>query len=466
MEVYEKFAETFLYHIWDEGHFEPRRLQTTDGHRLEIIFRGRWNLDAGPDFRGALIKIAGRLAKGDVEIHLREADWFQHQHHQDSRYNRVVLHVVMWNSDRPAPAVTADGRLVPTLVISHYLDESVSRLHVRRFPPFAGAAAEWPESCLLRDKEEAAKRVLLQKWGAYRIGQKQQRFAEQRRFFPYNELFYQGVCEALGYAKNQRPFLRLAILLPLGMILRISDEQPQQDRLFLLQALLFGAAGFLTDGEGFRQAMPAENRRLWQSFSRLWKELRETYRIGEMAKKDWLFFRLRPNNFPTVRLAGLAGLLQRVLPAGFLDPVLDLFRDLGAAPRKLFSELQRLFVLPGYGFWKTHFRFEDSPHSRQVRAENLIGPDLAREIVINVVLPVILAYAEETEDYTLKTACRELLLQAPKLQSNALTRRLAKLAGLPQKTYSACEQQGMLHLAKTLCPGWRCRECLRPPELS
>ena len=463
LEVYEKFAETFLYHIWDEGHFDSSNLQTTDGHRVEIVFRGRWNLDSGPDFRGALLKIAGTLVKGDIELHLRENDWFQHNHHQDPRYDNVILHVVMWESARPAPAVTVSGRIVPTLVLSRYFDESVSRLQVRYLR--AEKHEKWPAVCLVRRMSSEKKFHLLEHWGLVRLREKRDRFLEQRNIFSFDELIYQGISEALGYSKNQRPFLKLSFMVPFGLVNQLSLERPGHDLLHAISALLFGAAGFLEMEETQKSSLPAENRAFVESLLEEWRELRERYRLTPMSQTEWQFFRLRPANFPSLRIAALAALLARFQKTGFLDPLLNLFRDLGKRPARLHKELERLFSVENYGFWRTHFRLDGESRSRFSHSARLIGGSLAREIIVNVVIPAILAYASETEDRSLEVAVRRLYLSGPLLQKNSLLRRVARQIGLESRPISACQQQGMIYLGKSLCPRWHCQVCVRGDEL-
>ena len=179
---------------------------------------------------------------------------------------------------------------------------------------------------------------------------------------------------------------------------------------------------------------------------------------------EWQFFRLRPMNFPTVRIAGLCKILFLKRRTGFLDPVLAAFRDLSQKPEKIFSQLQKQFIVETYGIWKNYFQFGKS--SSGTKKCRLIGLGKSREIVINVVLPVILAYAEETEDSKLQDLVKIVYLNSPSLESNELTRNIVQQLHLAkgeknQTKTTACQQQGMIYISKVLCPKWHCQDCIQ-----
>ena len=298
----QNFKESFLYHIWDGEHLRSDKLETTDGRRVEIIFRGRWNMDAGPDFLGAIIKINGELKKGDIEIHINSPDWFLHKHHLDKHYNNVILHAVFFYHRKAKEYQTEAGTVLPTLILSRYLDESVSRLHARI--DSTKNKKSWPEICLLSDKTQSQKEKILDYWGLERLRLKKERFIEERDYFQFNDLLYQGLCEALGYAKNREPFLRLALMLPLAVVWELSGQNgaKRDEKLLKLQSVFFGVSGILSQAEEEIPILPTEIVQFVQRLKFYWLRFKSNHKISEMQFIDWKFFRLRPQNFPTVRI--------------------------------------------------------------------------------------------------------------------------------------------------------------------
>lgn len=462
-----RLSESFLYHIWDGCHLRLNELRTLEGHTVEIIYRGKWNMDAGPDFIGALIRFDGELSKGDVEIHLREEDWFHHKHHLDKAYNHVILHAVLWRTEDAMPIVCQNGDVLPTLVLSEYLDESLSRLQTKLANGSKHPKKDWPEVCLLSGKSDSIIKQRIEDWGLERLEIKATRYAEKRDRFQFNELLYHGICEALGYSKNHRAFLKLAVILGLDKIWPEIRDLDAGESLVLLQGIFFGASGFLDIPQDEFTSMSPTIKNIIQYLSDLWQNFQKKVQITPMSRAEWKFFRLRPSNFPTVRLAALCMLLSRRRHTGFMDPVLISFRDFRNDCKELFMNLERQFWVQSYGFWQEHVQLKEPPNRRLSESIHLIAKEKAREIVINAVLPIVLAYAEEAGDQELTSLVKQLYLSAPRMQSNRITRKMHKQLGLVNPSNglaNGCEQQGLIHMAKSLCPNWHCHECVHGHE--
>jgi len=463
-----ELSESFLFHIWDSGHLRLDQLKTTNGERIEILFKGRWNLDTGPDFKDALLKIDGKLNKGDIEIHLNERDWMAHQHHQDERYNNVILHAILSKSESGQPVKTKEGKTIPTLILGNFFDESVSRLQSRFYSKSESIKKSWPQVCILSTKPKQRIITILENWGIERLRLKKERFREERDFFQFNDLLYQGICEALGYSKNREPFLKLSLILPLQIIWEIinQNQTTNEEILLKLQGLLFGTSGILANAEQNIQKLPTDITQFIQRLRFYWLATKEKYPLSEMQFIDWQFFRLRPMNFPTIRIAGLCKLLISNRNIGLLDPLLATFRDLKSTPNKIFSELQSRFIVESYGFWKNHFHLEETGFVNSRRDFHLIGKSKSREIVINVVLPVVWAYAEESEDFELIDLVKIVYQNSPKLENYYIIRKMNSQLKLDEKNslvvpLTASHQQGMIHLAKMFCPQWHCQACVQ-----
>ena len=126
-----QFSENFLYHIWDGFHF-VNPLRTISGKKVEVIFQGRWNTSAGPDFWSAVIKIGEKVIKGDVEIHVDTTDWKAHNHYEDPNYNNVILHVVFTHNSNEKYTITENGNISEIVEIANFLDSDVEKL-IKRY---------------------------------------------------------------------------------------------------------------------------------------------------------------------------------------------------------------------------------------------------------------------------------------------------------------------------------------------
>jgi len=455
-----KIAESFLYHIWDGGHLKQEMLRTTDGKPVEIISKGKWNVDAGPDFREAILKIDGHLQRGDVEIHTQEADWFTHKHQIDPKYENVILHAVLWESKKPKPAETKSGRIIPTLILGNFLDESLERLQVTIEGELFGTDRT-PNICLLGKRKMSEIALALDKWGLERLRIKKDRFKEELNYFNYDQLIYQGIMEALGYSKNQRQFLKLSLKIPVEIIWEIIRTYAAEKQELVAQSLLFGGAGFL------REESWTTSSEYVRKLQKMWQRLSQAFDFEPLAVHEWQFFRLRPTNFPTIRIAAMAHIVVAFHDRGFHARLLDIFLNKNASPGKLAREVRNLFVVEARGYWQNHYHLEDEPTIHpQFHLKHLIGNGRANEIVVNVIFPLLLAFAEETGDKELAIRIRETYLHSPKLQENRILRQMKEQILSPDKeklaiVASAARQQGLIHIFKHFCRSWRCSECIK-----
>ena len=185
-----------------------------------------------------------------------------------------------------------------------------------------------------------------------------------------------------------------------------------------------------------------------------------------MKAQAWQFFRLRPQNFPTRRIAGMVELLGKFVPDGFLDGFLKVFYGNPQDHTGIASELETMLTVNAKGFWKNRFRFDDAIQKDGQKKDNaLIGKDRAREIVVNTIFPALYLYASESNDGTLRNSVQELFSSYPRLTDNSITRAMKNqlfrgTTQLPRVAMSACQQQGLILLHNAYCRPLRCTECL------
>lgn len=456
--------EGFLYHLWLDRQFDAFHLKTIDGRPLEIIEKGVRNYDSGPDFLNSLIRLDDQLHRGDIEIHPVAGDWYAHGHHRDPRYNHVILHLVTMDCPATFRTIRADGNIVPTLNLDDYLEKTAEELEIEtelEAPP--------TPSCALAEKKDSTIRRLVEKAGFARFSIKVKRVAERRSTDSWDQIIYLSLLEALGYSKNQIPFRQLAETLPVEQIWSFIWNDPADLAQEKCEAYLYGAAGLLPFQQpGRRIALSPPVKKYAENLEAQWRTFPLKNKISTLKPGAWQFFRLRPSNFPTRRIAAAATFIIRFMTDGFLASCERMIQDLAERPKKIIKELEISYMISSHPFWSNHYSFEESRAELHGKEACLLGRERARDIVVNVLLPALAAYAEESHDLRLKNLILELYKQYPRLHDNELTRQMSQqIFGAGKRTdviSGALCQQGLLHLKKEMCRPDQCSVCLQKLE--
>ena len=456
MELKVHDQEILLQRYWKKKAQILQNFRTLSQKQVEILYAGNENLDAGPDFQDAVLKIDGILLKGDVEVHLNFNGWYAHGHHQDPKYNNVILHLVAQPPKKESYIEREDGVLVEQV---YFPISSVKKdlwKTKKKQPPAVPIVAD----CPLSHKDRLAILAIVEAAGRERLREKVEQIAEEVDTISWDEILYRKIMESLGYSKNREPFRKLAINLPFSTIRQemqfVSDEESQLKS----EALLFGASGLLpalTD-----RKLNSEARTYCEPLIVRWQKYSHKLNVIPLRKESWQFFRLRPQNFPTRRLAGMALILQKFVQNGFLDGFLRIVESHIQDARKLRTELEESLVQSSYGFWEHHYRFEEESKTANSSAV-LIGTERARDIVLNTVIPVLYLYSRESQTGALLNTLKELYLRYLKTPENEITRAMMKqlnLGGRKAKLTLAMQQQGLIQLHKLYCPPLRCDTCL------
>jgi hypothetical protein len=458
--------EILLQKLWKSRKLFNQELRTVTGDSIEVIFAGKENLDAGPDFKDAVLKINGRLLKGDVEVHLDANGWYEHGHHADPNYNAVILHLVSEEPSGKNFVEREDG----ARVVQVWIDLAKQKAALWKKPDSEAAdepAAMVVADCPLSKMSETKIWNTIQEAGERRLFLKAEQLREDLAGSNWDQLIYRKLFEALGYSKNQAPFLRLSELVPYETV---RDEMQWVDEEMALKkcaALLFGAAGLLpSQNQPASKYLDTATLNYVAPLIYLWEQLSHRLQIRPLKPQVWQFFRLRPQNFPTRRLAGMTQLLLRFYRPGFLSGVLKIFSGSPREYEQIADELEGVFTVKAEGFWAEHYRFDHEIKRIPPKGEAaLIGKDRAREIVINIVLPALCLYAAESRDGELKNVVREIYLRTPRLAENAITRAMKyQLFTNRGRTMPgmklAYQQQGLINLHKSFCRPLKCDECL------
>ena len=441
----QKVLERLLHCIWSEQLF--RKTLQVEGKTLAISSPGWWNLEAGPDFRNAELFVDGERICGDVEIHLFSGDWYRHRHHEDPRYDRVAIHVVLYSDGRPC--IKHNGERVPELEMKDHLIEELQLLQ-KRVPihqfPFGTESNVRLCRRFLEEQDEEAVAKILDSAGDVRMRRKKDRFLEEMRDSGFEQAFFQGTMEGMGYKQSRYAFRELARRVPLAELLQF--DIPGRRGIDSMAAVLLGTAGLLRDlAQVQMQPSDPETRHYVDELFQCWGRVKDRFAPRELTGFCWYPSSTRPANFPARRLTAVAAFLHyhgaQILPL-LLQPLnipmagraslpappasTSFLADTEARPpdfcqrkalRSVLSRWQELFAKPLHLYWSYHFQFERHKFTAPKR---LIGRERSRILTINVVLPALLAHAELVGDRRLEELLHILYRTHPRLCDNSITR--------------------------------------------
>jgi len=428
--------EALVQDLWRTRRFDTESLATSEGAPVRVLDPGTPNTDAGPDFRNAHVRIGDVDWRGDVEIHVASSGWFEHDHDTDPRYDSVVLHVTlhadMWTGALPR----ADGSTVPEIVLYPRLDTPLRTLlhafHTRSDDDTLPCASRWAQV------PESTKRSWIASLARERLTAKCDRLDEDDR--PLSARLHERLFAGLGYAKNDAPMATLARRLPPDRVRTVDDPRDRE-------ALHLGVAGLLPAPKDLLDADRATADYAMDLRDRF-RRLQVRFDCPVMDATQWTFFRLRPNNFPPLRIAQAAAwYADDALLAD--DPVPALRAAL--TDEDPASSLRSALAAHPPGFWRTHYHLE----SDAAEHDPALGPSRRRTLVVNAVAPALLLDADRRGDAAQGEAVLEVLRSLP-APEDSVVRRFEAL-GLEAR--SALEAQGMHQLYREYCVAGGCLEC-------
>lgn len=419
--------EKFLYHIWDELHL-AQELHTVSGKKLRIIYQGQFNTSRGPDFKNAIIEIDGEQLRGDIEIHLKTSDWQAHKHQEDIYYNAVILHVVL---DHKAPymhTILEDGKLIEVLELQAQLSDDISKLlkyHDSPHPPSVYCD-------LLSAIDNDALTLILHNAGLRRFKAKIARFNAALGMSSFDQLFYEGIFEALGYSKNKLNTLQLAQSLPLTRLREWKHEGMSKVE---LAAIYLCSSGLLSPKSA---ALDVELR------NELWRVYEAQAWHGKKLSIDWQLFRIRPQNHPIKRLIYITDLIWNTLDSGLLKHFID--------HTQLHTMDPKLHYKAYCALWQPSEIMRAHPQS--------LGKSVRDNIYLNIYLPVLSLYSQKISGDP--HLVLKLYKEFPALQDNHVIRFMARYMSSDQCALTgqkAIYQQGLLDIFNRFCSWHFCHEC-------
>lgn len=344
--------ESHIYSIWSEYLTGRNDLISIEGKSIKVIQPGRLNSNSGPDFSYAEVQIDGIRWKGNVEIHCKTSDWLKHGHSQDAAYSNLILHVV-FEHDIDIPFS------FPTLELRNFISESFI---------LDGMNSSEIQNDSFNFKTDHLSEKAIRKLAIMRLERKSEIILEDLKATKndWQEVFYRILARNMGFKVNSQPFEWLAYSTPLSILRRHSDN------LNSIESILFGQSGMLTETHESTESTEYLFK-LGHEYQRYkWK-----YRLSSINPVSWKFMRMRPLNFPSLRLAQFAAILYK-------------YPNIGS--KVLIAEscdsITKYFNVKASDFWNSHYSF----FCKSTSKEKFLGSNSINNILINSVVPFRYVY--------------------------------------------------------------------------
>ena len=456
------------------------RLKTLEGEEIQVIYPGDLNKEnAGPDFTNARIKIGNFLYTGDVEIDVDYNNWKTHGHNINSKHNKVILHVCLKNAHNQLYVYSKDGRRIVSVCIKPYIS---SEIYSELSQPIEDEHEQNFTKChYVADVIDfEIKKKFISSLGINRFDQKSEKIFrrlkelayiktlklnepviryemhpdfEKKEFFKtdfinkdlWEQVFYEKIFEALGYSKNKNEMMKLAQYANLDFLRKFNNDK---NSLNLIESSLFNISGLIHKAENI------DNEYL-KSIHENWKYIQKIYDGETMRESEWQFMRMRPQNFPTIRIAGGAQIAHAIIHENLIANISKKISEIHNF-NVLAKSLRSLFIIRAKGYWKNHFVFNNQGNS-EIRY--FVGISRADEIIVNVVLPFFYLYfnvfdKKETSKKILKFYSNYFLTS-----ENRIITEVAESLQVKDLLKKSIYAQGLLELFRNYCAKKKCDEC-------
>jgi len=417
--------EDLLHLVWKLKKFDFNHLKTTDGQDITISKFGFHNHNAGPDFLNGEVTIGETKWVGHIEMHIRASEWKDHKHHLDKAYNNVILHVVYQND---GIIYNENGQTIPTLILQDRISE-----HTLANYENLSQNLDWIPCAKSMHKVDSGKfQMFLEKVLIERLEDKCLRIMDilDHNMNDWEDTLYKLLSKYLGLKVNASAFEQLAHVTPYKTLKKVSSN------LNRTEALLLGQSGLLSESED-------------PYISQLYKEhahLQTKHDLIPMTGVEWKFARLRPANFPTIRMAQLAMMYHH-------NP--QLFSKIMAA--ESIADIRKLLDVQASEYWDTHY-IPEKESEQKIKKIGLLTQDL---IIINVVIPLLFSYGIRLSDARYKENAIDIL-RALKSENNSIIR---KWKSLGVESESAYVSQALLQLKNQYCSQFKCLSCHAGQEI-
>lgn len=479
-----KLYEKELYSVWQNQSFQ-NPLETISGDKITVHHPGEFNKDtSGPDFLNARIQIGNLTFVGDVEIDRDYNDWKRHGHNIDKRYNKVVLHISFTNKFHQNYVYTKEGRKIPSLCLSDFVSEEEINLINEKLNNIEKELSTKLRCLEHRDEiPYYKKKKIIAELGIHRFEKKSVRMFsrlkelrylnelnikepvisyelseeyQNKKFNPedftdkelWKQLLYEFIFEALGYSKNKVPMLKLARLLPLSFFSKLGDDEEFD---IFLETMFFNVSGLIPKDkikQGYQSTYEEDLIENWKTLSRIYDGI-------IMDETDWHFFQLRPQNFPTIRIAGGLHIAKQIYKEDLVASIIKKFMEVKKISL-LIGLLRSLFIIKSYGYWQNHYVFNKKSESQ---IKYFVGSGRADEIMVNVVLPFLSVYFEIFGKPDLAKKVLKVYSAYHQSNTNKIVREVAENIDMEEEIKKTVIIQGMIELFRSYCSKNKCLEC-------
>lgn len=413
-------TEDFLHYIWQHQLFNLGNLTTIEGESVTVLNPGMHNLGSGPDFGQATIRISELTWVGNVEIHVKSSNWYQHNHQHDSLYDKTILHVV-WEDDKPVydncknkiPTIALSGRVSSTLCNQYHtiaLSNDSIMCKGFLFEVSAFHLKWWLDRMLIERLEEKTELIqsLLKQYNS-----------------DWEQAFFILLCRNIGMKTNSEGFELLAKSIPFKILLKRKEEP------LILESILFGVSGLLDQGyeSDYLQQLKKE-----------FVHQKHKYGLVVLDKSIWKFGGVRPSSFPTIRISQLASLIT--IFGSFFDSFV----------RNYHNNLEiQLTTIKTSLYWDTHYQFGKDSRARKKK----LGVSLVRNLLINAIAPMMFHYGNSVSSVHHSEQALKVLENIP-AENNYITRNWAQNNIFAK---SASDSQGLIQLTNKYCKLKKCLNC-------
>ncbi|WP_028377782.1 DUF2851 family protein [Leeuwenhoekiella sp. MAR_2009_132] len=418
--------EALLHYLWKFRKLgnaaTSQSLFTTSNESIEIINPGTHNQLSGPDFFNAQIRINNQHWAGNIEIHVRCSDWFLHNHEQDSAYNNVILHVV-WEAD--CEVYDVSNQPIPTLELNNIIDKQIllnyQKLLETKNYKFINCEADFAE----------VSDLLVQNWlERIYFERLERKVLEVERLLMLQKGDWEAVLFAMlarnfGTVVNADAFEEIALIIPFKTIRKLAVANNQ------LEAVFLGICGLLNT--------PGERDAQTESWLNDFEFNKSKFDLKDSLHHAIQFFKLRPPNFPTIRLSQLAQLYEKHT---------TIFAQINAAKTR--KEFQSLFTIETSTYWQTHYNFNKT-HKKRIKK---LTPAFVDLLIINSIIPVKFAFAK-AQGIAIEENLLELITAIPS-EKNSIVSGFHSLKPLK---HNALNTQAFIELKKNYCNLNRCLSC-------
>ncbi|MCC6289452.1 MAG: DUF2851 family protein [Chitinophagaceae bacterium] len=412
-------TERLLQFIWQMQYYNKTDLQTVSGDQLSITYPGQFNTNQGPDFLESIISINNTRWAGNIELHVKASDWKMHGHTDDQHYSNIILHVV-WEHDediydkkgKPIPALSLNDK-VPKILLQRYEE----LIYNQKIIPCENSISVVPE-------------IVWDSWKARLLTERLQRKTETIAAYlkqtnsHWEEVFWWLIARNFGNAVNSNAFEAIARSIPVNILAKHKGQIHQ------LESFLLGQAGLLNSN--FHESYPKMLQKEFNFF-------KKKYNFPPVYEPVH-FLRMRPGNFPTIRLAQLAMLINNSL---------HLFSQVKAAPSV--KEVEKYLQVTANDYWHYHYKFDETSAYR----EKTLGKQMVNNILINTITPILFAYGYIHKEQVYKNKAIKWLEDISS-ENNNITRQWKQLN---IKNNTAADTQSLIQLTKEYCLQKKCLSC-------